>query len=324
MKHLTRTFSLIFAALLLTSAALIAQTPPPAPAANQASAPQDPAMELVKQARKLNSEGKQDEAIELYKKAVDASPKLVEAFLGAGAAFDLKGDYAQARHHFQRAIELAATPEVKAQALRSMAMSYAFEGKGKEAAKYEQQVFDADMAKQDFTGAAEVANEQARLSLESGDLNDAEKWYRLGYNTALRKTDMKPEEKDLWDFRWEHALARIAARRGQKAEAEKHVAAAKALLDKGGNPQQAQFYPYLTGYVAFYGGDYRTAIAELLKGNQRDPFILSLLAQSYEKTGDTAQAMDLYRKIMATNIHNPTGAFSRPLARKKLASAPKG
>lgn len=277
-------------------------------------------MELVKQARKLNSEGKQDEAIELYKQAVHASPKLVEAFLGAGAAFDLKGDYAEARHHFDRAIELATTPEAKAQALRSMAMSYAFEGKAKEAAKYEQQVFDADMAKQDFAGAAEIANEQARLSLESGDLDDAHKWYQLGHETALRKTDLKPEEKDLWDFRWEHALARIAARRGQHAEAEKHVVAAKALLDKGGNPQQAQFYPYLVGYVAFYGGDYKTAIAELQKGNQRDPFILSLLAQSYEKSGDTAQAMELYRKIMTINIHNPTGAFARPLAKQKLAA----
>ena len=277
-------------------------------------------MELVKQARKLNSEGKQDEAIELYKQAVHASPKLVEAFLGAGAAFDLKGDYAEARHHFDRAIELATTPEAKAQALRSMAMSYAFEGKAKESAKYEQQVFDADMAKQDFAGAAEIANEQARLSLESGDLDDAHKWYQLGHETALRKTDLKPEEKDLWDFRWEHALARIAARRGQHAEAEKHVVAAKALLDKGGNPQQAQFYPYLVGYVAFYGGDYKTAIAELQKGNQRDPFILSLLAQSYEKSGDTAQAMELYRKIMTINIHNPTGAFARPLAKQKLAA----
>jgi hypothetical protein len=54
----------------------------------------------------------------------------------------------------------------------------------------------------------------------------------------------------------------IAAQRS-KSEAERHVAAAKAILDKGSNPDQAPFYPYLTGYVAFYAGDYKTALAEL-------------------------------------------------------------
>jgi hypothetical protein len=54
----------------------------------------------------------------------------------------------------------------------------------------------------------------------------------------------------------------IAAQRN-KSEAERHVAAAKAILDKGSNPDQAPFYPYLTGYVAFYAGDYKTALAEL-------------------------------------------------------------
>jgi tetratricopeptide (TPR) repeat protein len=129
-------------------------------------------------------------------------------------------------------------------------------------------------------------------------------------------------DKDLWNFRWEHAEARIAARRGNKSEAQKHVAAAKAILDKGviDKAQQA-FFPYLTGYVAFYTGDYKTAIADLQQANQRDPFILALLAQAYEKSGQKDQAMDLYKKILTMNIHNPTGAFSRPLAKQKVGTS---
>jgi hypothetical protein len=30
--------------------------------------------------------------------------------------------------------------------------------------------------------------------------------------------------------------------------------------------------------------------------------------------------MDYYRKVLASNAHNPTNAFARPLAKKKLAS----
>jgi predicted Zn-dependent protease len=135
----------------------------------------------------------------------------------------------------------------------------------------------------------------------------------------MRKTDMKEADKNLWAFRWAHAQARIAARRGQRDEAQKQVAAAKGALEKANNPDQAQFFPYLTGYVAFYIGDYKTAIADLGKASQEDPFILMLLAQAYEKTGDAVRAKDYYAKVMANNGHGPTNAFARPVARKKLA-----
>jgi len=36
----------------------------------------------------------------------------------------------------------------------------------------------------------------------------------------------------------------VAARRGDQTEAQKHVAAAKAILDKGTIPEQARFFPY--------------------------------------------------------------------------------
>lgn len=303
------------AALLLCRALLAAQSSAIVAPQGQAS----DALGLVKQGQKLNSEGKQDEALALYQQALKLSPDLYEAHLAAGVALDLKGDYEEARHHLAKAIELASL-ETKAQALRAMAMSYAFEGNASEAGKYEQQVFDARMAKQDFTGAAEIANELARIYLESGDLDNANKWYKNGYETALRKPDLNDAEKNLWAFRWEHAQARIAARRGQREEAQKRVAAAKAALDKANNPDQARFYPYLTGYVALYAGDFKTAIADLQKADQRDPFILCLLAQAYEKSGDQAQAREYYRKVLTSNAHNPTNAFARPLAKKKLAA----
>jgi tetratricopeptide (TPR) repeat protein len=311
------TGSLCALAFLLASAVLLAQARSSAP---QAPARPDDPQELVKQARKLNGEGKQDEALAMYRQALKASPDLYEAHLGAGIALDLKGEFAEARQHLAKAIEVAPA-DAKERALRTMAMSYAFEGNAAEAAKYEQQVFDARLAAQDYTSAAEVADELARVYLEAGDADGAYKWYHTGYETAFRKADMKEAEKDLWGFRWEHAQARIAARRGRHEDALKHVAAAKAFLDKGGNPNQVQFYPYLTGYVALYGGDYKTAIADLQQGNQRDPFILSLLAQAYEQSGDKAQAMGYYRKVLDSNAHNPTNAFARPLAKKKLAAA---
>jgi len=282
------------------------------------TAPSDAAQALVKQGQKLNSEGRQDEALKLYNQALQMFPNSYEAHLESGVALDLKADYAAAREHLTEAIEVA-PPDQKNRALRVMAISYAFESNSAEAEKYEKQVFDALMAKSDLEAAAGVANELARIKLESGDIDGAAIWYKIGYDTAMRKTEMKDADKNLWAFRWAHAQARIAARRGQRDEAQKQVAAAKVALEKADNPNQAQFFPYLTGYVAFYGGDYKTAITELEKASQEDPFILMLLAQSYEKTGDATRAKEYYGKVMANNGHGPTNALARPVARKKLA-----
>ena len=62
------------------------------------------------------------------------------------------------------------------------------------------------------------------------------------------------------------------AREAKAEDAKKHLAAATALLDKGTNPEQAHFL-YLAGYVAFYNGDYKGALAAFEKAGQRDPFI---------------------------------------------------
>lgn len=287
-----------------------------APATQPAPDPADP----VQQARKMIQEGKHNDAIALLNSAIKANPKNYDAHLSLGVANDLKGNYAEAQKHFQHAIDLA-TPEQKPQAMRQMAFSYAFARKPAEAAKFSQPIFDQRMAANDFTGAAEIANELARIYLESGDINNAETWYRRGYESAIKKTDLTPQQKALWQFRWEHAQARIAARRNDKEAARKHVAAAKTALDQTGDKDQQVFYPYLTGYVAYYLGEPKTALADLQQANQRDPFILALMAQAHEKLGEKQQATELYKKIITLNGHNPTNAFARPLAKEKLGLA---
>jgi tetratricopeptide (TPR) repeat protein len=306
MKIATLSFSILIFAACVGQAAL-------AQAATSADV-----KSLVEQGKKLNDQGKHDEALKLYEQALQKDPNSYEANTEAGVALDLKGDYEAAREHLKKAIDVA-PPDQKGRAMRVMAFSYAFEGNASEAEKYEKQAFDAQMAKSQFEAAAGIANELARIKLESGDIDGAEQWYKTGYQTAIRKPDLKDTDRNLWVFRWENAQARIAARRGNKEDAQKHVAAAKAALDKANNPDQAEYYPYLTGYVAFYGGDYKTAIAELSKANQEDPFVLALLAQAYEKSGDKTRAKEYYQKVMASNAHGPTNAFARPLARKKLA-----
>ena len=167
----------------------------------------------------------------------------------------------------------------------------------------------------------ETADEAARVCIDSGDLDSAAEWYRKGYDLGLKEPGISPDRKALWEFRWEHAQARIAARRGKRPEAEQHIAAAQAALGRMTQlrPQQESFFPYLTGYVAFYLGDYAKALEDLHQANQNDPFIQCLLGQAYEKLGQKENAMECYRKAAATTAHNPPAALARPFARRKLS-----
>jgi tetratricopeptide (TPR) repeat protein len=298
---------LVFSAFL---ASLLAQPP--------GSQTQQP--EFIKQGQQLMREGKLDDALALYLKTLQTSPTSVPANIAAGSVLDLKGQGEEAHKYFQKAIDVADTPEHKAMAQRAMAMSYAFEQNCKKTVEYERQVFDYYGSVKNFFQQGEIADEAARVCIDSGDLDTARHWYEVGHDTGLKEADIKPARQDLWDFRWEHAQARIAARRGDQTEAQKHVAAAKAILDKGTNPEQAPFLPYLQGYVALYSGDYKAALEELLKANQNDPFIQCMIGQAYEKLGDKDKALEYYRKASAAISHNATAAYAVPFARKRLAA----
>jgi len=299
------------------------------PVSAQAPGTEQQQPEFIKQGQQLMREGKLDDALALYRQTLQTYPNSLPANIAAGSVLDLMGQGEEARQYFGKAIQVADTPEHKAMAQRAMAMSYGFEGNCKKTIQYEQLVFNYYGSVKDFFRQGEIADEAARVCVDSHDAHNpfpvddlyiATRWYQLGHDTGLREPDIKAARKELWEFRWEHAQARIAARRGNQAEAQKHVTAAKAILDKGTNPEQQPFFPYLEGYVAFYAGDYKTALEDFLRANQNDAFIQCMVGQTYEKLGDNQKALEYYRKASTAIAHNPAAAYAVPFAKKKLAS----
>jgi tetratricopeptide (TPR) repeat protein len=283
-----------------------------------AQQPADQTKESLTQAEKLMQSGDVAGAITLLQATVKGAPQSADVHLALGRALDLEGDHKTARRHLEQAISLA-NDSSRNQALSAMGISWAFESKADEAARYYQRIFDAQTQAKDRGGAAGTANALGRIYLESGNLDKAEQWYRTGYETAKQIPELPENQIALWEMRWHNAQGRIAARRKNAAAAAEHAKEAKSALDKSGNKNQQAFQPYLLGYIAFYGGHYKQAIDELLQGDQRDPFILGLIAQAHEKLGDREKAREFYGKVMAVPVHAINTAFARPKARAFLA-----
>jgi uncharacterized protein YbbC (DUF1343 family) len=245
---------------------------------------------------------------------------------------DAEGSTKAARAIIQTVIDSATAPAAKAAAQRAMAMSYAFDGDCANTVKYEEMVIAYWKTREEaepqnaFYQEGEMANEAARVCIDAGKIDVAEKYYRMGSELGLKEPEPKTHPKSLWDYRLAHALGRIAARRGNSAEAKRQMAEARRILDS--NPKMAEgqerFYPYLAGYVALYTGDLKGAETELTKalsirGNQNDPFMNTLLGMTYEKLNQKDKAKILYQKAYdVATAHNPPAAFVRPFVRTKL------
>jgi tetratricopeptide (TPR) repeat protein len=260
------------------------------------------------------------------------APAAPSAAMQRATHLDLEGATAQARAIFQAMMDSAADPAARAAAQRATAISYAFDGDCANAVKYEEMVVGYWKTREPaepqnaFFQEGEVANEAARICIDAGDLNAAERWYRRGYELGVMEPVPTTHARSLWDYRLAHALGRLAARRGDTTEARRQIAAARRILDADSAMASAQerFFPYLVGYVALYTGDLPTAEARLqaavgLRGNERDPFMRCLLGMVYERSARMDEANAAYRQAydLAT-AHNPPAAFVRPFVRRKL------
>jgi tetratricopeptide (TPR) repeat protein len=264
--------------------------------------------------------------------AQGAAPSPFRQAIREASRLDSDGKHAEARARFQQLIDSASTPADRAAAQRRMAMSYGFTGDCASAIRYEEMVIaywvtrEREEPQNAFYQQGEMANEAARVCIDAGSLDEAERMYKRGAELGNKEPEPRTHPRSLWDYRTAHAMARLAARRGNKSEAERQVSAARRALDSDTAMarQQERFFPYLVGYVALYTDDLTRAEAELTRslamdGNDDDPFQHVLLAMTYEKQGRADEAKALYRKAYDLAAgHNPPAAFSRPFARKKL------
>ena len=250
--------------------------------------------------------------------------------LRTAGQMDVGGRHAEARGIYQALIATAPDEAAKAAATRRLAMSYGYDANCAKVIELEEQVIaywktrrEAEPQNAHYQ-EGEMANEAARVCIDHGFFDEAERMYKRG--TALGNAEPAPRTHpaSLWAFREAHAMARVAARRGNAAEAKRWVGEARKALDSDPAMAKAQeqYFPYLVGYVALFTGDLATAQTEFTKtvaAMPNDPFQLVLLGMTHAKMGHADVAKGFYQKAydMATGS-NPPAVFARTFTKKVL------
>ena len=243
---------------------------------------------------------------------------------------DAEGDHEQARAIFRALIESAPDAAARAAARRRLGMSHGYTADCAGIWEQHEQIIAywrsrrAEDPQNAHYQEGEMANEAARVCLDAGDFDEAERLYRHGTELGYREPEPRTHPKSLWDFRLSHAMARISARRGEPEEAQRWVAEARRALDS--DPEMAEgqerYFPYLVGYVALYTDDLETAERELTKsveGLRNDPFQVVLLGMTYEKVGRQGRATELYERAYEMSAgSNPPNVYARRFTREKL------
>jgi tetratricopeptide (TPR) repeat protein len=287
-----------------------------------AAQPADPEV-LVKQGRALFSQGRHDDAERLYRQALTINPRSFEAARALGILLNIKGQYPEARTHLEHAVKVAPTNAVRHQAMATLGLSYAFEGRLDAVVREYELLRRQQQVDGDASGAAASARSLGRILLEAGDIANGRKWYELGYQEWKPQASQPESERLLWELRWRHMQARVAAREGRIEDARRLLGEFETLMKKRGRlTEDNSIYRWVAGYVAFYAKDYDAAIDHLTHGDTSDPFILDLIGKAYEAKGDLTNARQYYRRVMESNVYNLQSAIARPHARAKLTGQP--
>ena len=227
--------------------------------------------------------------------------------LRQGAALDLQGKTAEARQLFQSAIDRAADPQARAQAERTMAISWAFDSDCEQAAKFERPVHEYSPGAEGLLQRRRN-RERAGAHLHRGRplrrgralVSEGPRGGDSGTESLARPPRFVGSSGPSMRSRASRRAAATAPRRSSTSRRPKRFSIKERIRRRRRSTRTSSATSRFTWATT------RRRRTSSSWANQNDPFILSLLAQTWEKLGDKAKADDYYRRsLTVSNAHNP-------------------
>jgi tetratricopeptide (TPR) repeat protein len=274
--------------------------------------PQDSYAEILRMA------GNFDAAIDHYKAALKIDPDFISSQFGLGDTYALKGDQAQARVEYDKAIEHAHNDADRLDYMLQKAMTWVREGKTAE----------ADQA---FTSAAQAAEakhldleeEQAYLMMSLYQSDDAVALQNLDLAeqiltrpSAIAQSDREAEKSRVLRYR---AVRAIRAGRQDLADLSLHQLETMASGSRNMIIQQS--YHGAAGAILMARQKYADAIPHL-EEDRDNPCSMELLSKAYAETEAFDKLHEEQAVLRSTNLPTMEQALVVPSVRAQRPMNP--
>ncbi|HEY3123008.1 MAG TPA: tetratricopeptide repeat protein [Thermoanaerobaculia bacterium] len=248
----------------------------------------------------LLKEGKFDDSITQYRKALSIEPNFVNAHQGIAMALTYMGKPGEAAAELANITTKARNDGERRLALFAQTVVDVDGGKmAKALADVKKQQALGEKTK-DVPAMAGDLQLKGNILLEMGKAADA----RAAFESALKTIEdssLSQEIKENNRRLIHYNLARVALVRkdlaGAKTEAEEFRKGAEA----SNNPAQVRLSHELTGMIALAEKDYDKALVELPQANQQNPQNLYRMCQAYQAKGDKEKAKEMCTKAAEFN-----------------------
>ncbi len=243
----------------------------------------------------LRKQGRFDEAIEHYKKAITYSPGFLASHKGLADSYLFKGEYGLAREQYRNYYKHGSNRNLQFNSLLWEATVDLHEKNPESALKIMDRYIDlAEERKLPYYKVYGRAYKAGILN-ENGETEKALKLYRKAIKVAETE-DMDEEIRmnlkslaHLWEF---YGLAS----NGNMDEAELARTQCNEMLALRENPYHRQVYYGACGIMEIKKGNYRQARKNLSKGYE-GPFTWYYRGLAWEKSGNNKKAREWYEKV---------------------------
>jgi len=266
----------------------------------------------------LMKEGKYDQAIENYKKALNYNPHFVSSILGVATNEMYKGNYDSARAVIQKLYDIARDNGEERTALLAMAITYIDEGKPDMALNELNKSYEIAEKDNDFGNMSGDLFNEATVLLEMGKYKDALQNFQKSVET-FNNTSSSQALKDNVKLGLLYNEGDVALQQKDfktaSSKAEEFMNGVKAI----NNTNQIRLAHQLNGMIALAQKKADDCLAELNQANQQNPYNFYRMALAYQMKGDKEKAKEYCEKIMNSNpIPTINSAFARNKARKMM------
>lgn len=229
----------------------------------------------------LMKEGKYEESIEQYRKALSIDPNFVASFLGISNNYNFLGKHEDARKELQTLYDKARNDGERGQALFAMTVSYADEGNFDKAMEEMQKQYVLNEKINDDGGMAGDFNAMGNILLEAGKYDEAMKKYDQSLEVTLASNLSNEVKENTKRFNL-YNTCRVWLMKNNLKGAKEKANEFGEKANAANNTFQIWLSHELQGLIALQEKDYKTAESEFKMANQQNPYTHYRLGLAYQ------------------------------------------